>query len=87
MSLRIVVGFGRRIVGLRRLGEWSAGAKLAVHQEALVDVRDRLHRIDICHEASSGLRLTGRNQRVRLQATQNVAASSRTTWPACEKMS
>ena len=71
-SLRIVVGVGAAQRWPRRLGQCRSCAELAVYQEAVVDVCDRLYGVDVGHHASGRLRLTGRNQLAGGQATEDL---------------
>ena len=79
-------GPGRRGSGACVSGEPPRAA--AVHHEAVVDVRERLHRVDVGDEPARRLRLAGRDQALRLRARR---ARSRTSGgcrvPACVKMS
>ena len=58
--------------GKGRLGERRAGAEAAVHEEAVVDLVDRLDRVDVGDETARRLRFTGRDQSLRLESTEHL---------------
>src|SRR2546425_714121 len=60
------VEIGTEPRGLRRRDRWErvlrergAGAEAAVKEESVVDPREGLHCVDVCHETARGLRLAG----------------------------
>ncbi len=69
------VGAGNGTRGSGRLGERRAGAEAAVHEEAVVDLVDRLDRVDVGDEATRRLRFTGRDQPLRLEPAEHLRTS------------
>ena len=69
-SLRMNVGFGA-VTGVRRQRrQRRTGPAAAVHEEAVVDVHERVHRVDVRHDATGRLRLAGGEQRRRREAAE-----------------